>query len=150
MNEPVAADEFDRRLRRGAVLRLTLDKIILDDPDVDERSKYVIGVSALLPDIDVWFLICNSKTDHFDKNIQFANDVLRWSAGEYPWCKAETTIVDCTKAHTLPTQRLRELHQRGQLQFVEDVRPVHLARIDEITGASNYLAPEEKRWIVPW
>jgi hypothetical protein len=55
MNMPAdAGGEFDKRLHRGAVLRLTLDKTILDDPEIDTRSKYVVVVSALLPDEDVW------------------------------------------------------------------------------------------------
>jgi len=66
MNTPAnAGDDFEKRLHRGAVLRLTLDKATLGDPDIDKRSKYVIVVSALLPDEDVWFIICTSKTGHF-------------------------------------------------------------------------------------
>jgi predicted RNase H-like HicB family nuclease len=78
MNTPAnAGDDFEKRLHRGAVLRLTLNTATLDDPDIDTRSKYVIVVSALLPDDDVWFIICTSRTGHFDKNPKFANDVLR-------------------------------------------------------------------------
>ena len=151
MNRPAAAgDEFERRLHRGAVIRLTLDKTTLDDPGIDERSKYVVVVSALLPDDDVWFVMCMSKSDHFDKNTQFANEVLRWVPGAYAWCTAAPTIVDCTKAHKLPTSKLRDLYQNGQLKFMGDIRPAHLARIDDITKTSNCLSPEEKRWIVPW
>src|SRR5256885_1521602 len=100
MTEPaVAGDEFDKRLHRGAVLRLTLDKTTLDNPNIDTRSKYVIVVSALLPDENVWFLICTSKTEHFDKNPKFSGDILRWVAGQYPWCRAAATVIDCTRAH---------------------------------------------------
>ena len=43
MNGPAAAgDDFEKRLHRGAVLRLTLDQATLQDPDVQKRSKYVI------------------------------------------------------------------------------------------------------------
>ncbi len=149
-SSPPAGDEFDRRLRRGGVLRLSLDTSILDDPALDTRSKYVIVLSALLPDEHVWFVMCTSKTQHFDNNRQFERDILRWVAGEYAWCRATTTIVDCTKAFRLPSTRMRELHAAGQLEFCGDIRPNHLAKIDGITKASRFLSPEEKRWIVPW
>jgi hypothetical protein len=74
-----ADDEFDKRLRRGAALKLTLDRQTLTDPAISERSKYVIVVSALLPDQDIWFVICTSKTAHFDDNPRLSGDVLRWS-----------------------------------------------------------------------
>ena len=145
-----SGDEFDRRMHRGAALRLTLDRSVLDDPDVDSRSKFVIVLSALLPDEQVWFVMCTSKTQHFDANPRFVNDVLRWPAGEYQWCRTAVTLVDCTSVHHLPWDKLRDLFDRGQLMFVGDIRPDHLSQIDQITKASNYLSPEEKRWIVPW
>ncbi len=145
-----AGHEFDRRLRRGAVLRLTLDKATLDDPDIDTRSKYVIVVSALLPDDDVWVIVCTSKTSHFDGNPKFANDILRWAPGEYPWCKSAVTVVDCTAVYKQPTATLKELCARGQLAFAGDLRPAHLERIDAIMKASIFLSPEDKRWVVPW
>ena len=145
-----AGDEFDRRLHRGAVLRLTLDRSTLDDPDIDTRSKFVIVLSAMLPDEHVWFVMCTSKATHFDSNPQFAGDILRWAPGEYAWCRTPVTIVDCTKAQRLPWARLLELFQDGQLAFVGDLRPAHLKTIDAITKASRFLSPEEKRWIVPW
>jgi hypothetical protein len=70
--------------------------------------------------------------------------------GEYSWCSAAQTIVDCTTAHTLPTARLRSLHAAGELEFVGDIRPAHVAAIDAITKNSKFLSPEQKRWIVPW
>jgi hypothetical protein len=147
---PAAGEEFDKRLHRGAVLRVTLDKTTLNDPDIDERSKYIVIVSALLPDEDVWFVLCTSKPDHFDKNPQFANDILRWVPGEYPWCRTPVTVVDCTKVAKLPTSKLRELHKNGQLAFAGDIRPAHLVKIDAIMKASIFLSPEDKRWVVPW
>ncbi len=79
MTDPAqAGDEFLARVHRGAVLRLTLDASTLNDPDIDKRSKYAIVLSALLPDEHVWFALCTSKTDYFDKNPQLRNDVLRW------------------------------------------------------------------------
>lgn len=151
MNAPaLAGDDFDKRLHRGAVLRLTLDKALLDDPNADRRSKYAIVVSALLPDDTVWFVVCTSKTGHFDKNPKFENDILRWMPGEYSWCKAAVTIVDCTAVYKLPMTRLKELHANGQLVFAGDLRPMHLARIDAIMKASIFLSADEKRWVVPW
>ena len=151
MNPPATAgDEFDKRLRRGAVLRLTLDKTTLDDPEIDKWSKYVIVVSALLPDEHVWFIVCTSKTQHFENNPKFANDILRWMPGEYPWCKTIVTVVDCTVVYKLPMMKLKELYANGQLAFSGDLRPAHLARIDAIMKASIFLSPEDKRWVVPW
>jgi hypothetical protein len=146
----LAPGDFDQKLRRGAVLRLTLDNSILDDPNISSRAKFVIVLSALLPDDDVWFVMCSSKTAHFDNNPQFDNDHLRWVAGEYGWCVAAVTIVNCTQAHKQPTQRLKALYASGQLAFMGDIRPKHLQEIDAITKASPFLSPEEKRWIVPW
>jgi hypothetical protein len=145
-----SGDEFDRKLHRGAVLRLTLDSSVLDDPDIDSRSKFVVVVSALLPDEQVWFVMCTSKTAHFDANPRFASDVLRWAPGEYPWCRTPVTLVDCTQAYHVPWEKLRELFDTGRLAFVGDTRPDHLSQIDQITRASRFLSPEEKRWIVPW
>lgn len=151
MNPPApAGDDFDKRLHRGAVLRLTLDKTTLDDPHIDQRSKYVIVVSALLPDENVWFIICTSKTDHFDKNPKFANDILRWAPGEYPWCTSPVTVVNCTTVDKLPAAKLKQLYANGQLAFAGDLRPAHLAKIDAIMKASIFLSPEDKRWVVPW
>jgi hypothetical protein len=144
-----SGDEFDRHLHRGAVLRLTLDSSVLDDPDIDSRSKFVIVLSALLPDDHVWFVMCTSKSGHFDRNPRFANDILCWPAGEYPWCRT-VTIVDCTRAYRLSLEKLRNLFETGRLAFVGDVSPDHLSAIDAITRASRFLSPEEKRWIVPW
>lgn len=145
-----AGDDFEKRLHRGAVLRLTLDKATLDDPDIDTRSKYVIVVSALLPDEDVWFIICTRKPGHFDHNPQFANDILRWAPGEYPWCKSAVTVVNCTTVDKLPTAKLKQLYANGQLAFAGDLRPAHLERVDAIMKASIFLSPEDKRWVVPW
>lgn len=151
MNTPATAgDDFEKRLHRGAVLRLTLDKATLDDPHIDTRSKYAIVVSALLPDDDVWFIICTSKSGHFDHNPKFANDILRWVPGEYPWCKSAVTVVNCTTVDKLPTAKLKQLYANGQLAFAGDLRPAHLAKIDAIMKASIFLSPEEKRWVVTW
>ena len=151
MTDPAqAGDEFLARVHRGAVLRLTLDASTLNDPDIDKRSKYAIVLSALLPDEHVWFALCTSKTDYFDKNPQLRNDVLRWVPGEYGWCRATVTVVDCTTVYSLPTAKLRQLFDAGQLAFAGDIRPAHLARIDAITKASRLLSPDQKRWIVPW
>lgn len=151
MNAPAAAgDDFAQRLHRGAVLRLTLDRTLLDDPDIDKRSKDAIVVSALLPDADVWFILCTSRTGHFDRNPKFENDILRWMPGEYSWCKAAVTVADCTAAYKLPTTKLEELHASGQLAFAGDLRPMHMARVDAIMKVSICLSPEQKRWVVPW
>ena len=151
MNTPAnAGDDFEKRLHRGSVLRLTLDTATLDDPDIDLRSKYVIVVSALLPDEDVWFIICTSKPGHFDHNPKFANDIPRWVPGEYPWRKAAVTVVDCTTVHNLPTAKLKERYANAQLAFAGDLRPAHLEKIDAIMKASIFLSPEDKRWVVPW
>lgn len=107
-------------------------------------------MSALLPDEDVWFIMCTSKSDHFDKNPKFANDTLRWMPGEYPWCRTAATVVDCTAVYNLPTAKLKQLDTDGQLSFAGDIRPAHLAKIDAILKGSIFLSPEDKRWVVPW
>jgi len=129
MNPPApAGEDFEKRLRRGAVLRLTLDTVTLDDPDIATRSKYVIVVSALLPDENMWFIICTSKPGHFDRNPTFANDILRWVPGEYPWCTSAVTVVDCTTVHTLSTATLKERYANGQLAQEEGAGRWHPAR----------------------
>ena len=145
-----AGDAFLTRLQRGAVLRLTLDQTTLDDPDVEKRAKYAIVLSAFLPDDHVWFVLCTSKTDHFDKNPHLKSEILRWVPGEYGWCSAAVTVVDCCTAYSLPLAKLRQLHIEGKLAFMGGIRPAHLAAIDQITKNSRLLSPEQKRWIVPW
>jgi|SRR5690349_8630563 len=150
MTSAPAGASFSARIHRGTVLRLTLDASTLEDPDIDTRSKYVVVLSALLPDEQVWFAICTSKEEHFNNHPHLQTEILRWVAGEYAWCRAPVTIVDCSKVYSIPMEKLERLYLDGRLAFAGGIRPKHLQAIDAITKKSRFLSPEDKRWVVPW
>jgi hypothetical protein len=147
-NEALLRASVDARLHQGLVLKATVDREHLQDPNRDHHTKYCVVLNTRCPDETIYVAFATSKTAHFDRNPRFESNIIRLPKGAYQWCVEPVTILDFVSVYPFRLEVLHRRYTEGHLSFEGDLSAADLNTMNKVLRHSRSIDPAVKRVIV--
>ena len=136
---------FSRRVRRGTILRATIEFI---GGTGNIRAKYIVVVSNDPQNADpIVFFITTSQMAAYEKNAVFKENAVILA----PKTIAELplkTAINCRELYEFPRKDVEDLVANGEAAIVADLPDPIVAQIDEIVRKSKLISPADKKKIL--
>jgi hypothetical protein len=91
-------------LHRGAVLRVTLTRAVLDDPKTAQKEKFFVLLNKNWPEDELLFALTTSKIDRYLWS-RFQDEFLWVQAPRYSFWPVDT-VVSLREIHCMPLASL--------------------------------------------
>lgn len=134
------------QVKRGTVLRATLDQSQLDDPTLSSRSKFLIVLAVEPPDSDLLCVLTTSNLSHFASG-RWEQEIVRIHRGESPIFPKET-VVNCREIHLLPMASVERLASARHAVIVGELEGRLMDRINQTLAGSRLIDPRMKKRVV--
>ena len=146
--EGLLEGHFDRQLARGRLIRFRANRDTLSHGNLTERFKYGLVLNTDCSESTTLLAFRISRLAYYDRNPQFAGNVLRFAVGSYAAFSIDT-ILNLREVLSTEREKLRAQILSGDLKFEGELSAPDLARVDTILAASRLIALRLKQRTVP-
>ncbi len=137
---------FQSRIRRGTVLRT---HVVLEDED---HIKRLIILNQNCDRDDLYFIFTYGSVEFFKKNghREFIKlNTLFFRPGETSLNPSEEMAIDCRRVLPISKSGLYKNWRNKELDWLPDLSPEILVKVDEILIRSKLISPKIKKIILP-